>query len=46
MRPTLSRHLWLMALLLVSLTLFATTLGAMSLPLASLWPPGLFFISY
>lgn len=40
MRPTLARHLWLMALLLVSLTLFATTLGAMSLPLASLWPPG------
>lgn len=40
MRPTLTRHLWLMALLLVSLTLFATTLGAMSLPLASLWPPG------
>ncbi|WP_257332805.1 FecCD family ABC transporter permease [Raoultella planticola] len=40
MRPTLSRHLWLMTLLLVSLTLFATTLGAMPLPLASLWPPG------
>ncbi|MDM9675593.1 iron ABC transporter permease [Raoultella planticola] len=40
MRSTLSRHLWLMTLLLVSLTLFATTLGAMPLPLASLWPPG------
>ncbi|EOA1823470.1 TPA: FecCD family ABC transporter permease [Raoultella planticola] len=40
MRSTLSRHLWLMTLLLVSLTLFATTFGAMPLPLASLWPPG------
>ncbi|AUU02859.1 TPA: FecCD family ABC transporter permease [Raoultella planticola] len=40
MHSTLSRHLWLMTLLLVSLTLFATTLGAMPLPLASLWPPG------
>ncbi|MGL5701156.1 MAG: FecCD family ABC transporter permease [Kluyvera sp.] len=40
MRPALTRQLWLMLLLLISLTLFATTLGAMKLPLASLWSPG------
>ena len=40
MNVTASRQLWLMVLLLVALTLFATTLGAMRLPLASIWPSG------
>ena len=40
MNATASRPLWLMVLLLVTLTLFATTLGAMRLPLASIWPSG------
>ena len=40
MNATASRPLWLMLLLLVALTLFATTLGAMRLPLASIWPSG------
>ncbi|WP_160124860.1 iron ABC transporter permease [Klebsiella sp. Q2] len=40
MRPALTRRLLMMTLLLVSLTLFATTLGAMRLPLASLLPAG------
>lgn len=40
MRPALARRLLMMTLLLVSLTLFATTLGAMRLPLASLLPAG------
>lgn len=40
MNATASRPLWLMVLLLVALTLFATTLGAMRLPLASIWPSG------
>lgn len=40
MRPTLVRHLLLMALLLVALTLYATTLGAMRLPLVNLLPSG------
>ena len=40
MHITVSRQLWLMVALLISLTLFATTLGAMRLPLASLWPSG------
>lgn len=40
MNATTSRPLWLMVLLLVALTLFATTLGAMRLPLASIWPSG------
>lgn len=40
MQITVSRQLWLMVALLISLTLFATTLGAMRLPLASLWPSG------
>lgn len=40
MNATASRSLWLMVLLLVALTLFATTLGAMRLPLASIWPSG------
>lgn len=40
MRPALARRLLLMTLLLVLLTLFATTLGAMRLPLASLLPAG------
>ncbi|MFP5597088.1 FecCD family ABC transporter permease [Kluyvera sp. 142486] len=40
MNGTASRQLWLMVLLLVALTLFATTLGAMRLPLASIWPSG------
>lgn len=35
-----SRQLWLMVILLVGLTLFATTLGAMRLPLANLWASG------
>lgn len=35
-----SRRLWLMVILLVGLTLFATTLGAMRLPLANLWASG------
>jgi hypothetical protein len=38
--PHPARHLWLMTLLLIVLTLFATTLGAMRLPLASLLPAG------
>ena len=41
MRPALARRLLMMTLLLVSLTLFATTLGAMRLPLASLLPAGM-----
>lgn len=40
MHITVSRQLWLMVALLISMTLFATTLGAMRLPLASLWPSG------
>ena len=40
MNVTASRQLWLMVLLLVALTLCATTLGAMRLPLASIWPSG------
>lgn len=40
MNATASRPLWLMVLLLVALTLFASTLGAMRLPLASIWPSG------
>lgn len=40
MNATASRPLWLMVLLLVALTLLATTLGAMRLPLASIWPSG------
>lgn len=40
MRPALARRLLLMTLLLILLTLFATTLGAMRLPLASLLPAG------
>ena len=40
MRPALAHRLLMMTLLLVSLTLFATTLGAMRLPLASLLPAG------
>ena len=40
MRPALARRLLLMMLLLVSLTLFATTLGAMRLPLVNLLPSG------
>lgn len=40
MNATASRPLWLMVLLLVALTLFATTLGAMRLPLESIWPSG------
>ena len=40
MRAAPARTLWLMLLLLAGLTLFATTLGAMRLPLASLWPSG------
>lgn len=35
-----SRQLWLMVILLIGLTLFATTLGAMRLPLANLWASG------
>lgn len=35
-----SRQLWLMTILLLGLTLFATTLGAMRLPLANLWSTG------
>ena len=35
-----SRQLWLMTILLLGLTLFATTLGAMRLPLANLWSNG------
>jgi iron complex transport system permease protein len=35
-----SRYLWLLALLLVVSTLLATTLGAMRLPLNSLWHSG------
>ncbi len=34
------RYLWLLALLLVGMTLLATTFGAMRLPLASLWTAG------
>lgn len=34
------RYLWLLAVLLVSMTLLATTFGAMRLPLASLWTAG------
>lgn len=37
MSRAVSRHLWLLALLLLALTLLATTFGAMRLPLASLW---------
>lgn len=37
---TVSRQLWLMTILLLGLTLFATTLGAMRLPLANLWSTG------
>ncbi|STS99420.1 Hemin ABC transporter [Klebsiella michiganensis] len=40
MRSHPARHLWLMTLLLIVLTLLATTLGAMRLPLASLLPSG------
>lgn len=40
MFATVSRQLWLMAILLLGLTLFATTLGAMRLPLANLWSSG------
>ncbi len=40
MRPALARRLLLMTLLLVFLTLFATTLGAMRLPLVNLLPSG------
>lgn len=40
MNATASRQLWLMVLLLVALTLFATTLGAMRLPLAGIWSSG------
>ena len=40
MRTHPARHLWLMTLLLIVLTLLATTLGAMRLPLASLLPSG------
>ncbi len=40
MRPALTRRLLLMTLLLVSLALFATTLGAMRLPLVNLLPSG------
>ena len=40
MRPALAPRLLLMTLLLVSLTLFATTLGAMRLPLVNLLPSG------
>ncbi|BBQ82562.1 TPA: iron ABC transporter permease [Kluyvera ascorbata] len=40
MRITVSRQLWLMVLLLLALTMLATTLGAMRLPLTSLWPSG------
>lgn len=40
MFATVSRQLWLMAILLLGLTLFATTLGAMRLPLANLWSTG------
>ena len=40
MRSRPARHLWLMTLLLVILTLLATTLGAMRLPLTSLLPAG------
>ena len=40
MRSRPARHLWLMTLLLIVLTLLATTLGAMRLPLASLLPSG------
>ena len=40
MRSRPARRLWLMTLLLIVLTLLATTLGAMRLPLASLWPSG------
>ena len=40
MCPALARRLLLMTLLLVSLTLFATTLGAMRLPLVNLLPSG------
>ena len=35
-----SRQLWLMTILLLGLTLFATTLCAMRLPLANLWSTG------
>ncbi|MDU5688043.1 MAG: iron ABC transporter permease [Kluyvera cryocrescens] len=40
MFATVSRQLWLMAIVLLGLTLFATTLGAMRLPLANLWGSG------
>lgn len=40
MFATVSRQLWLMAIALLGLTLFATTLGAMRLPLANLWGSG------
>ena len=40
MRSHPARHLWLMTLLLIVLTLLATTLGAMRLPLTSLLPAG------
>ncbi|PLL88356.1 iron ABC transporter, partial [Klebsiella michiganensis] len=40
MRSRPARHLWLMTLLLIVLTLLATTLGAMRLPLTSPLPTG------
>ncbi|WP_437890623.1 FecCD family ABC transporter permease [Phytobacter sp. V91] len=40
MRPLAARYLWGLALLLLGVTLFATTMGAMRLPLTSLWSAG------